>query len=269
MDSQVAAVAVQLRTANDAIGEREKAVKELTVDIERRTAERVTPRLQAFADASRRLAVAQARQRELEGVLRQWDRVDDLAAAEERLTADRDSLRMEIVRWEADQADKRREVLDLLNTAFNKALRSIGVPSIQSAYIHPTSYLPILNGEPFTNLSRGGGIITATQIAYWTSILDVVITRGRTFYPTFLLIDSPRMALNSAIGISAALYQRLRTLAEARPGKLQMIVADNELPAAVERGFAELDFDYDRPTVATITHPGPNAVETLGGNADR
>ena len=96
-----------------------------------------------------------------------------------------------------------------------------------------------------------------------------MVSRGDTYYPSFLLIDSPRMALNSATGISAAMYRRLRDLAAARPGKLQMIVADNELPDAVQRDFAELDFDYEHPTLATISHPGPNAVQTLGGNPDQ
>ncbi|WP_158632273.1 hypothetical protein [Micromonospora sp. Llam0] len=48
-----------------------------------------------------------------------------------------------------------------------------------------------------------------------------------------------------------------------------MIVADNELPDAVERDFVELDFDYEHPTVATVSHPGPNAVQTLGQNTDQ
>jgi hypothetical protein len=263
MDDQLAAISDQLSATDNAVADREKLVKDLTLDIERRTSARVSPRLQAFTDASTRLANAQARQRELEQVLRQWDRVDDLTAAEERLTAERDRVRAEITRREDIIEERRREILDELNTEFNQALRSIGVPSIETAYIHPSNYLPILNGEPYTKVSRGGGIITAVQIAYWTSILYVVVSRGDTYYPSFLLIDSPRMALNNATGIAAALYRRLHDLAAARPGKLQLIVADNELPDAVQRDFAELNFDYEQPTVATIAHPGPNAVQTL------
>jgi len=196
-------------------------------------------------------------------MLRQWDRVDDLIAAEERLTADRDAIRFEIARREEAIEERRGEILTELNAEFNRALHSIGVPGIETAHIHPTNYVPILNGESFFKMSRAGGIITATQIAYWTSMLYVVVSRGDTYYPSFLLIDSPRMALNSATDISAALYRRLRDLSGALPGKLQMIVADNELPDAVQRDFAELDFDYEHPTVATIAHPGPNAVQPI------
>ncbi|MFF5080385.1 hypothetical protein ACFY36_25315 [Actinoplanes sp. NPDC000266] len=264
MDDQLAAITEQLSAVNDAVAERENLVKSLTLDIERRTSARVTPRLQAFTDAYTTLANARARQRELEQVLRQWDRVDDIARAEEQLTADRDRVRAEIARHEDALEQRRREIIDDLNAEFNRALSSIGVPSIKTAYIHPTNYLPILNGEPYAKISRGGGIITAVQIAYWTSILYVVVSRGDTYYPSFLLVDSPRMALNSATGIAVALYRRLHDLATALPGKMQLIVADNELPAEVERDFAELDFDYEHPTVATVSHPGPNSVQTLG-----
>lgn len=267
MDNQLAAITGQLAAIREAVAGREKLVKDLTREIERRTSARVTPRLQAFTDASTRLANAQARQRELEQVLRQWDRVDDLIAAEERLTAERDRASAEVKRREDVMNERREQILKELSTEFNRALRSIGVPSIKTAYIHPTNYLPVLNGEPYTKASRGGGIITAVQIAYWTSILYVVVSRGDTYYPSFLLIDSPRMALNNAPGIAIALYRRLHDLAHALPGKLQLIVADNDLPKAAERDFAALSFDYEHPTVATIAHPGPNAVQTLGEDA--
>lgn len=47
-----------------------------------------------------------------------------------------------------------------------------------------------------------------------------------------------------------------------------MIVADNQLPETVQRQFAEIDFDYDHPTVSTIHHPGPSAVETMHDNEE-
>jgi hypothetical protein len=266
MDGQLEILDSQLTAANEAIADRDTLIKNLTIEIETRTSERVTPRLQAYTDASNRLANARARQRELDTVLRQWDRVDDLAATEDRLRTERDRARGEVTRLDTDLNDRRREILDQLNTEFGRAIRSIGVPSIQTATIHPTSYLPVLNGKPFHRASKGGGIITATQIAYWTSILYVVVYRGDTNFPTFLLIDSPRMALNAATDISTALYRRLANTAGARPGKLQLIIADNQLPETLQRDFAEIGFDYDHPTVSTIHHPGPSAVETIHDN---
>ncbi len=31
----------------------------------------------------------------------------------------------------------------------------------------------------------------------------------------------------------------------------------------MQRDFVEIDFDYDAPTVSTIEHPGPAAVDTI------
>ncbi|MFK3983125.1 hypothetical protein ACI2K4_22450 [Micromonospora sp. NPDC050397] len=263
MDDQLAAIADQFDVLNHALADREALIKKLTIDIDARTAQRVTPRLQAFTDAADALAHARSRQRELETTLRQWDRVDDLTATEDALRAERDRAKARIARFEADIKDRRKAIFDELNTEFQETIHNIGVPSIETASIHPTSYLPLLNGQVYSKVSKGGGIITATQIAYWSSLLAVAIRRGDTFYPAFLLIDSPRMALNTAETLAAALYSRLRGLAGSVPGRLQMIIADNEVPAEYRQDIAEVDFSYEHPTVTAIEHPGPAAVQTL------
>src|SRR5438309_682425 len=61
-------------------------------------------------------ADAQARQRELEGVLRQWNCVGDLDRAEGQLTAERDRAAGEITRREAAIEDRRRGILGELKT---------------------------------------------------------------------------------------------------------------------------------------------------------
>jgi hypothetical protein len=127
----------------------------------------------------------------------------------------------------------------------------------------------MLNGQPFTAFSPpGGGIYTATQVAYWTSLLAVALRDPLSIYPTFLLIDSPRLALNTSEELAAALYRRLVQLADAEPGRVQLIIADNELPAHYRRSYAEIDFTYDSPTISTIHHPGPNSVNTIDGNSE-
>jgi hypothetical protein len=112
-------------------------------------------------------------------------------------------------------------------------------------------------------MSAGGGIITATQVAYWISLLTVAVRRGDTFYPALLLMDSPRLALNTAEALASALYSRIVNLSGATPGRLQLIVADNEIPDDYRANFPQITFDYDHPTVATIDHPGPAGVTTI------
>ena len=80
MDGQLELLAGQLATVTQAISAREQLVKNLTADLDARTRDRITPRLQAFSDVFQRIATSRARRQELEHVLRQWDRADDIGA---------------------------------------------------------------------------------------------------------------------------------------------------------------------------------------------
>lgn len=273
LDAQIDAIARQISDTSDAEEGRADLVKDLTVMLETRTAERITPRLQAFADTSQQLANARARQRQLEMVLRQWDRVNDLQATEDQLRADREQMKAKIERTQSRLNSRRDEILAALNEEFQNTALTLGIPGVQTASIHPTSYLPVLNGKPFASFSpSGGGIRTATQVAYWTTLLAVAQRYPDTAYPAFMLIDTPRLALGNNEDLAAALYRRLVAQADAnretqrigadRP-RLQIIIADNELPSEYRRDYAEIDFTYESPTVSTIRHPGPSAVETL------
>jgi hypothetical protein len=263
MDDQIHALSGQLAAAAQAVTDREQLVKDLSADLDARTAARITPRLQAFSDAAQRLATTRARQRQLELVLRQWDRADDIGAAADRLRAERESLRAELASAEANLRSRREEILASLTAEFQDTVTALGIPGVQTATIHPTNYLPLLNGRPFATFSRGGGIITAAQVAYWTSLLAVALRRGDTRYPALLIIDSPRLALNAAEDLSAALYRRLVTMADASPGQVQFLIADNQLPAHYRRDKAQIDFTYDTPTVSTVRHPGPANVRPI------
>ena len=263
MGGQLEATVAQLAAARQAVADREQLVKRLSAAIDERTARRITPRLQAFSDAVQRFATARARQSELELALRQWDRADDIGATAQRLRADRERLRSELTSAQAALDERRREILTALDEEFRETVRALGIPGIQTAAIHPTNYLPVLNGRPFGDISSGGGIITAVQIAYWTSLLAVALRYRDTAYPALLIIDSPRMALNEQEALPAALYRRLVTQADASPGKVQFIIADNQLPPAYRRDYDEIDFTYQSPTVSTVTHPGPDAVDRI------
>jgi hypothetical protein len=170
---------------------------------------------------------------------------------------------MALASAQADLDSRRDEILASLTAEFQDTVTALGIPGVQTATIHPTNYLPLLNGRPFATFSRGGGIITAAQVAYWTSLLAVALRRADTLYPALLIIDSPRLALNEAEALPAALYRRLVTLADASPGQVQFIIADNQLPPHYRRDYAQIDFTYDTPTISPIRHPGPAAVQPI------
>jgi hypothetical protein len=261
---QLVVIATQLEKTTQSVVDRERLVSDLTKQLEGRTAERITPRLQAFSDGSDRLATARAKQQQLEEVMRQWDRVDDLSGVVHRLRQERESIKTTIDESERTLAIWSQEVLDALNEEFQTTVDALGIPGVETASIHPTNYLPLLNGKPFKNFSRGGGIVTATQVAYWTSVIAVALSLHENVpYPAFLLLDSPRLALNTSEELSAALYRRLVALADASRGRLQVIIADNELPRDYRRDYTQIDFTYESPTVPTIRHPGPSAVRTI------
>ncbi|MER5358079.1 hypothetical protein [Streptomyces sp. NPDC002785] len=104
--------------------------------------------------------------------------------------------------------------------------------------------------------------MTATQVAYWTSLIAVALRERDVPYPAFLLIDSPRLALNEQ-DLSSGLYRRLVTLAEANAGRLQMIIADHALPTEYRRDYAEIFFNYTKPSISSVKHPGKGGVKPL------
>ncbi|MER5744797.1 AAA family ATPase [Streptomyces sp. NPDC002225] len=266
MDDQLSSLAVGISEANDAAASREELVSRLNAEIDSRTIDRVTPRLQAYSDATERLATARAQQEQLEGVLRQWDRVNDLEQAVQDLRTKQDRLQAQVDQATQALAVRRQEILDEISEEFGNAVTTLGIPGVQAAEIHRTNYLPVLNEKIFYDfMPPGGGMMTATQLAYWTSLLAVALRHSEVPYPAFLLIDAPRLALNTPDDdLAAALYRRLVMLADANQGRVQFIISDNNLPAEYRSHYSEIDFDYDSPTVSTVRHPGRSNVKTIG-----
>lgn len=267
MESQLALGEQQLVETRQTIVDRQSLIAGLSAQIDERTAGRVSPRLQAFIDATGRLVESRSRQRELEAVLRQWDAADDLEARAEIIREEIERVSSELERSEADSASRRAEIFDELNGEFADTVAGIGIPGVETATIDSVSYLPVLNGKIFYKFSPAGGIRTATQVAYWATLLTVAMRRRDTNYPAFLLIDSPRTSLNDSDRLAGALYRRLVKQADVDGERLQIIIGDNELPAEYRSDYAQIDFTYERPTVSTIRHPGPDAVIRV--NADQ
>lgn len=261
LDEQLAAGTEQLVEVQRAVEHRQSLITQLSADLGVRTRDRITPLLQVFNDVMRNLMEARARQEALEGVLRQWDRADDLGSAADRIRLDIERLRTSLQGAEERLAEHKKEIFDELDAEFAATIAAMGVPSVEQARIDRSTYLPVLNGQPYRKVSPAGGIRTATQVAYWLTLMTVVLRRRDTEYPAFLLMDSPRTSLNDD-QLAAALYRRIVTRVEAAEDRLQIIIGDNELPSTYRRQYEQIDFSYEDPTISTIPHPGP-AVETL------
>lgn len=266
IDEQLTQVRETQSKADEVTSDRQRLVQRLTVQIDERTRQRVSPRLQAYADAARRVERAVVQEAALEQVLRQWDRAEDLRSDAERINRERDDLAATIRSREAQAADRHAEVIGELTDEFQSTVQAFGIPNGQRARINPDTYLPELGGRRFDKVSSAGGIATATQVAYWMALVTVAARRRDTNYPGFLMIDSPRLALNTAEAMSAQMYRRFVTQVGVTPGRLQFIIADNELPQEYGREFTEVVFSYDAPTVSTVNHPGPANVKVVGSD---
>lgn len=274
LKSQLDEIVEQLRIIDEqnaqttaVIEDRTGLVRSLSADIDNRTTTRITPRLQAYADAAAKVERARAEQQSLNQVMQQWDRADDLAQTAENLASRRAHLQTTLKVMEADLSHRKNELFDDIDLEFRATVTDFGIPSIETASISRETYLPLLNGQPFKEVSAGGGIITATQVAYWVSLVTVAARRRDTDFPAFLMLDSPRLALNAEEDITGQMYRRFAIQVGVAPGRLQFIVADNELPVGLNQSFDALTFSYDAPTVSSVEHPGPAHVTTLDGQS--
>jgi hypothetical protein len=94
------------------------------------------------------MATSRARQRELEQVLRQWDRADDIGATAERYRADRERIRSQLAAAEEDVQERRTALFTSLDDEFQQTVFEIGIPGVTAAAIDPKTYLvPCQNPE--------------------------------------------------------------------------------------------------------------------------
>ncbi|MFF5028556.1 AAA family ATPase [Streptomyces collinus] len=263
MDAQLEVTEQQLEKAQRAVEGRDSLVKNLTATLEERTSQRVTPRLQAFSDASDRMATARTRQEGFEVALQQWDRVADIEREVKNNRSEQERLKANIAVRKAALATHKESVLARIEEEFRSTVTSLRIATVESVGFDRDNYLPLINGKVFTKtLMSGGGSMTATQIAYWTSLMTVA-READTRYPSLLMIDGPRLALNTATETCAAIYKRLLKGVDEDPGAVQFIISDNELPDDYEGGFERIKFDYRHPTVSAIRHPGEGHVKVI------
>ncbi|MFC6449262.1 AAA family ATPase [Cellulomonas gelida] len=223
----------------------------------------VSPRLAAVAEASVELARAETTVGSLEQVLRQWDRAADLQRA--TVAAGEEVGRLiEVRQWEEDKVARTRErLLAVLSENYDEMVRALGIPSVQEAYIDVRNYLPYVNGDRFDRISTGG-IMTSLVTAYWLAVVATALREGVETYPTLLIVDTPRKSIGAQnADLADELYRQLDILAGVYGDRMQVIVADNDIPRDISKRWQEMRFDYPSPTVPTVAHPGPSRVKPI------
>lgn len=230
-------------------------------EIDRRTAEYVTPYFETIAEVSAGLASARARREAVQAGLDLWADLARLNQEREVLSRQLDAAKR-AVRSAFDQLAARRSILDEISAAFDEMIQLLEPPWYRSARIDPDTYLPDYNdGAAFSGLS--GGQKTMINIAYHLSLLTVALSRRDTLYPSLLMIDTPRKNLGSGSDqeIAGRMYRQFRALADAHGAGLQVIIADND-PPPIPLPSISIPLSYESPLVPGRPHPGPD-VETI------
>ncbi|MDD7938679.1 AAA family ATPase [Actinomycetospora lutea] len=247
------------------IGKLTDNIATLADEVDARTRDLVSPRLQAFADASARAAEAETRIEALEESLRLWDAVEDLSRATKTAKQSMDDLNSRIAEQSRALEASRQEFFADISETYQRTVSALGIPSVTRAHISSRNYLPVVDDIPFDEVSTGG-IRTALIVAYWVTLLATAARDTSLDHPRLLIIDSPRKSIGADEDLAENLYRQLDILAQTYKSTVQIIVADNKLPSRHAKRWQEIFFDYEtNPVLYAVPHPGPSKVRTLEG----
>lgn len=174
----------------------EATLHEMELELDERTRAYVSPRFEAITDLSTRVAAADARQQAIDRALGYWRRhreiVVEVGALEQQLVDARRALEQS----RAVLLERRGRVVELADV-FDEIMRLIEPPWYEAGYIDLSSYLPVVHGAQFDQLS--GGEKTITNFAYQLAMLTYALSTRTTLLPALLILDTPRKNLGSGL----------------------------------------------------------------------
>lgn len=234
--------------------------------------DRLLPSLDMSAEAATSRELARGRLRDIERDRDVWSKFDEMIR-------DIASLEDQIQECEAS-AKRRRQALEEnrvriveLGTLFDQEVRGLRLAGYQNSGIDEKSYLPVINGDTFNELSVSGARKTLANVSYYLANLTMALADDEILMPSTVILDSPRTSLGNTSGDVHAgwrLYYRMHLLALASR-ECQVIVADNglpEIPREYRLRFMQetnvIELSYDRPLLSHVRHPGRESVETVG-----
>jgi hypothetical protein len=148
---------------------------------------------------------------------------------------------------------------------FTETLERFEPPWYTQSYIDPDTYLPLVDGAGFERQSAG--VKTMINDAYYLANLMTALQQPREIHlPGFLIIDSPRKNFGSGTKDPAAgnrIYSTVDALRGAYGDRLQMLIADNDLPKEWHKPFRVITLSYEQPLIDRLAHPGEGEVGTL------
>jgi DNA repair exonuclease SbcCD ATPase subunit len=244
----------------------EVVLHEMELDLDQRTKSYVSPRFEAITDVSSRLANAQARQHAIAQALAYWkshrEIVAEVAALERAYREALTALQQNRAVLEGHKG----RIVELSET-FDEIVQLFEPPWYESARIDLNTYLPIVNGASFDQLS--GGEKTIINVAYQLALLTYTISSNATLLPSLLILDTPRKNLGARDqALADRIYRRVAVIADAYDARFQMIIADNDPAPVSVKTAASVELSYDLPLIPDLEHPGPE-VESVSARMER
>jgi hypothetical protein len=235
--------------------------------IDTRTRGYVSALFEEVAEVTSNIAKAESEQSSVERALSVWAAYESRRADVLRLESELGAVEARLAELREELSARRRRVEEI-SELFDETIRFFELPWYESARIDPQTYLPIVNGTGFRELSSGG-MKTAVNVAYHIALLTYALRQGTTRLPYFLIIDSPRKNLGSSgedVAMANRMYRRLKALVDTYGSRLQLILADNDTLRIETPLNNVISLSYDRPFVPDLAHPGPENVVTIGSD---
>jgi hypothetical protein len=261
---------VQLRRLDDLVRGNELTAMALRGELDARTRELVSPRFEAIAHTAAVVASSEARLEAVDRIATYWVQYRILEGTIASLLEEERRINDAIEAARARLAARRQRLHDL-SEIFDEIVRFLQVPWYESARIDSDSFMPIVNGRPFQKLAVAGGMKTIVNLAYHLALLTYGLAHpDEVAFPDLLIVDSPRKNVGAAPedrALTERIYRRFRMLADNYGHRVQILVADNDLPPIAADFVHAWPVDYEHPSVPDVVHPGPENVERIGARA--
>lgn len=231
----------------------------LSREYDQATTGATSPRIEAVAQLSRQAEALRQNVDETNRHSAMWRRLDQLRSQAAGHRKAQRQLQLDIT--EREKALRARGAqLDDISAAFKDEVERIGVPVDGTPRIDPTSFLPLIGDTEFEALqASGGGASTAINIAYHLTLLTTALDHPDVLLPNLLIIDSPRKAIGTSeadLTLGRSIYARLEALSRAYEDRIQLIVADNDIPTDIVTSHTTIALTSQHSVVPGVTNTG-------------
>lgn len=188
LDNYIAEVKHGQEELKRSVAQRQQELDRLDATIERVASVATVPEMRRVMELDAAISAIESGQRTAEEQLEFWAQADRarerLAAAEARMA----QLRTELERLQRDRPSRDAVIADL-SAMFASVLTRVRFPALRDVRVDARSYLPIVRGQHYGELSSRGAIALAVT-GWHLAVLECFATHPGLF-PGLMILDSP------------------------------------------------------------------------------